>query len=136
MKRIILAAVLLGLALGPVSFLIPVVHVSAQSGAHWIDVYWQLNSANASVNLYRSATTGTETLYQKGLTSTVSTGCPTVVGSPCGHYADVGLNANVTMFYKVTGVNSNGLESALSAETSCTTLADAPVVPGVSCKGN
>ena len=130
MKRFLLAAVLLTLALGPV------IPVGAQSGTHSIDVYWTLNSANASYNLYRGNTSGSETKFQSGLTGTLSSGCPTIVGSPCGHYNDAGLAANVQEFYKVTGVNSAGTESALSAETSCTTLADAPVVPGMSCKGN
>ena len=130
MKRYILAIVLLGLALGPV------IPVGAQAGTHSIDVYWTLNAANARYNLYRGTSAGNEAKFQTGLTGTLPSGCPSVVGSPCGHYNDGGLNANVTFFYQVTGVNTAGTESSKSAETFCTTLADAPVTPGVSCKGN
>lgn len=128
MKKSILAVVLVMLAFGPV------IPIGAQSGTHTNTVYWSLSSSNASYNLYRSTTSGAETKIKSGLTGTTSSGCPPNTGSPCGTVDDIGLAGGTVFFYQVSGVSSAGVESTLSAETSCKSFDDAPVQPVSGCK--
>ena len=73
---------------------------------------WTASSGAASYSLYRSTSSGAETLLKSGLTGT--------------SYTDTGLTNGTTYFYQVAAVNSAGA-SAASGEASAT-----PVVPPLS----
>ncbi len=79
--------------------------LKAAAGAAQVALTWTGSTGATSYNLYRSTTSGSETLYKTGLTTT--------------SYTDTGLTNGVTYFYKVTAVNSVG-ESGKSTEASAT----------------
>ena len=98
--------------------------VSRTAGNASVSLSWPApangGSAITSYKIYRSTTTGTETL----LTSTASTS-----------FNDTGLTNGTTYFYKVSAVNAVG-EGSQSAEVSATPVA-APAAPVVSAtRGN
>jgi fibronectin type 3 domain-containing protein len=91
---------------------------SATPGNGSVDVAWSAPSSNGGsaitgYDLYRSTSSGTETLYQ----------ALGVVTS----YHDTGVSNGTTYFYKVSAVNTNG-EGALSNERSATP-ATVPAAP-------
>ncbi|MGI4790670.1 MAG: protease pro-enzyme activation domain-containing protein [Janthinobacterium lividum] len=86
--------------------------LKATPGNAQVALSWTGSSGAATYNLYRSTTTGTETLYKSGLTAT--------------SYTDTGLTNGTAYFYKVAAVNSAGT-SALSTEASATPKAAATV---------
>jgi hypothetical protein len=82
---------------------VPQVEISpgiTRIGLRWDDV-----PCATSYNVYRSISSGTETLYQSGVSRTAKI------------YTDTGVVGSTTYFYKVTAVGLGG-ESALSAELS------------------
>jgi fibronectin type 3 domain-containing protein len=79
-------------------------NVTATGGMSTIALSWVSSSTwNKSFNVYRGTTSGSETLYQSGITAT--------------SYTDSNVTFGQTYFYKVSAVNQVG-ESALSSEVS------------------
>jgi hypothetical protein len=76
--------------------------VKATPGPGQVTVSWSAVSGAATYNLYRSTTSGAETLYASGITGT--------------SYADTGVKTGVVYYYEVTAFN--GAESAPSGEVS------------------
>ena len=96
--------------------------INAVGGVGQISVAWSAVSGATTYSLYRGTSSGAETLYASGLTST--------------GYTDLGLSAG-TYYYRVTAVNSAGV-SPLSSEASATATAQVtiPVAPtGVNAVG-
>ncbi len=105
-----LLAPLIGSGSGTTTALSTPTNVSATPGNAQVTLQWTASSGATSYMLYRSTTTGVETVYKSGLTSTT--------------YLDTGLANSTTYYYKVLAVNSSG-QSQLSAEVSAK-----PVTPG------
>jgi hypothetical protein len=80
-------------------------NVTATAGHGFVSVSWTASPGATSYNVYRSTTSGAETLFQKG-----------VVGTS---FADAAAMSGTTYFYEVTGVGVAG-EGAKSAEASVT----------------
>ncbi len=80
-------------------------NLTAAAGNAQIALSWTGSAGAASYNLYRGASTGTETLYKSGVTAT--------------SYTDTGLTNGTAYFYQVAAVSSAGL-SAKSGEASAT----------------
>ena len=76
--------------------------VTATPGPADVTVSWSAVSGAATYNLYRSTTSGTETLNVSGITGT--------------SYVDTGVTSGVVYYYEVTAVNIT--ESARSSEVS------------------
>src|SRR6185436_18030466 len=74
---------------------------------------WTAVSGATSYNIYRSTTSGGETLIQSGVTTTT--------------FTNTGLTNGTTYFYQITAVNGAG-ESTRSSEVSATPQAP-PVAP-------
>lgn len=81
--------------------------LSATPGNGQVDLSWTGSSLAASYNVYRATASGSETLYQPGVTGT--------------NYADAGVTAGTTYYYEVTAVNVTG-ESGKSNEVSAAPL--------------
>jgi subtilase family serine protease len=79
--------------------------LTARSGNAQVALSWNASAGATSYRLYRSTTSGGETLYRSGLTATT--------------FTDTGLTNGTTFFYKVSALNSVG-ESAKSSEASAT----------------
>ena len=75
---------------------------AAVAGVISVSVSWTASAGATSYNLYRSTTSGAETLYQTGVTSP---------------YSDTSVTDGVTYYYKVSAVGPGG-ESSLSSEAS------------------
>jgi hypothetical protein len=88
--------------------------LTATPGNASVMLSWNASSGATGYNVYRSTSTGTETLLQSGVTSTT--------------FNDTGLTNGTTYFYKVSAVNAGG-ESSLSGEVSATP--QAPVTNGL-----
>jgi subtilase family serine protease len=86
--------------------------LKATSGSAQVALSWNASAGATSYRLYRSTTSGGETLYRSGLTATT--------------FTDTGLTNGTTFFYQVTAVNSVG-ESAKSTQVSATPAAGGPV---------
>jgi len=82
--------------------------MSANTAPGQVVLTWSAASGATSYSLYRSTTSGAETLYMPRIYST--------------HYTDVGLTNGVTYYYKVVAVNAFGT-SALSGEVNGKPLA-------------
>ena len=82
--------------------------LKATSGNAQIALTWNASSGATSYNLYRSTSSGTETLLKSGLTAT--------------SYTDTGLTNGTAYFYQVAAVNSVGT-SAKSSEATATPAA-------------
>lgn len=85
-------------------------NLTATAGNAQIALSWTASAGAASYNLYRSTSTGTETLYKSGLTA--------------ASYTDTGLTNGTAYFYQVAAVNSAGT-GAKSGEASATPKAPA-----------
>jgi fibronectin type 3 domain-containing protein len=79
--------------------------VTATAGAGQVTVSWNPSGGATSYNLYRATTSGSETLYQTGVTAS--------------SFTDTGLTNGTTYFYEVSAVNSSG-ETGLSSEVQAT----------------
>ena len=82
--------------------------LTATAGSAQIALAWNGSSGAASYNLYRSTTSGGETLYKSGLTAT--------------SFTDTGLTNGTAYFYQVAAVNSAGT-SAKSSQAGATPAA-------------
>ena len=82
--------------------------LAATAGNAQVSLAWTGSTGATSYTVYRSNSSGTETSYRTGLTTTSLT--------------DTGLTNGTTYFYKVTAVNATG-ESAKSNEASATPVA-------------
>ena len=80
-------------------------NLAATAGNGQVSLSWTASSGAASYTIYRSTSSGTETSYRTGLTTTSLT--------------DTGLTNGTTYFYKVTAVSPAG-ESAKSTEANAT----------------
>ncbi|PTL84294.1 glycoside hydrolase [Vitiosangium sp. GDMCC 1.1324] len=80
-----------------------------------VNLLWTANTESdlASYNLYRSTTSG----FTPSASNRISTG---VVGNT---YANSGLSASTTYYYKLTAVDTSGNESSASTQASATTPA-------------
>src|SRR5439155_681945 len=87
--------------------------LTATAGNAQVSLSWNSVTGATSYSVYRSTTSGGETLVQSGLTVTT--------------YSDTGRTNGTTYFYEVTASNVGG-ESAKSAEASATPQAP-PVAP-------
>ena len=87
----------------PTTLPAPAASVAPSSYANSLTVSWSAVTGATAYNLYRSNVTGTETLYQSGITAT--------------SFVDNALPSNQEFFYKVTAT-TNGGESPQSAEVS------------------
>jgi fibronectin type 3 domain-containing protein len=88
--------------------------LSATGGNAQVSLQWSASTGATSYNIYRSTSSGGETLYQSGVNST--------------SYTDTGVTNGTTYYYKVTGVNAGG-ESGKSNEASATPQVPAPSAP-------
>lgn len=79
--------------------------LTATAGNALVGLSWTASSGATSYDLYRSTSTGQETLYQSGLTST--------------SYTDTAVTNGTAYYYEVTAVNGGG-ESSGSNEASAT----------------
>jgi fibronectin type 3 domain-containing protein len=86
-------------------------NLMATGGIGQVKLNWTAPTGAATYNVYRSTTTGTETLLTTGVTA------PT--------FTDTGLANGTVYFYLVTAVDPGG-ESARSGEASATTAPAAP----------
>ncbi len=82
--------------------------LNATAGNAQVALSWTGSAGAASYSVYRSTTSGSETLLVSGLTAT--------------SYTNTGLTNGTTYYYKVTAVNSAG-ESAKSSEVSAKPVA-------------
>ena len=89
-------------------------NLTATAGSTQISLSWTASSGAASYNIYRSTTSGNETLLQSGVTTT--------------SFINTGLTNGITYFYKVAAVNSAGA-SGLSNEAFATPQVGAPAAP-------
>lgn len=85
-------------------------NLAAVAGNAQVTLTWDAVSGASSYNLYRSLTTGAETLYQSGVTS---------------GYLDTGVVNGTAYYYKVTAVAIGG-ESSASSEVNATPTAVVP----------
>ena len=83
-------------------------NLTASAGNTQVSLAWTASSGATSYQLYRSTTSGNETLVQSGITTT--------------SFTDTGLTNGTTYFYKVAAVNAVGT-SSLSNEASATPTA-------------
>ena len=83
-------------------------NLTATAGNAQVSLSWTASTGAASYNVYRSTSSGTETSYKTGLTSTT--------------LSDTGLTNGTAYYYKVTAVNATG-ESVKSNEASATPAA-------------
>lgn len=79
--------------------------LTATAGDSQVTLGWNASTGASSYNVYRATTSGVETSYATGITST--------------SFVDSAVTNGITYFYKVTASNANG-ESGLSAEASAT----------------
>lgn len=77
------------------------------AGVGQVALSWSAPAGAAAYNLYRATASGSETLYQPGLTSTT--------------YTDTAVTGSPTYYYEVTAVNAGG-ESGRSNEVAATPL--------------
>jgi fibronectin type 3 domain-containing protein len=92
--------------------------LSAHGGNTQAALSWTASPGAASYNLYRSISSGGETLYKSGVIAT--------------SFTDTGLSNGTTYYYEVTAVGSGGAESARSSEAAATTAPAAPTGLGTS----
>jgi fibronectin type 3 domain-containing protein len=102
------------LALNTVSVPAAPTNLAATAGNAQVSLTWTAPSGASSYNVYRSTSTGTETLLASGVGST--------------SYTDTGLTNGTTYFYKVAAVNGAGT-GPLSGEASATPQVAAPAAP-------
>jgi fibronectin type 3 domain-containing protein len=88
--------------------------VMASAGDASVAISWSASSGATGYNVYRSTSTGTETLLKSDVQGTT--------------FSDTGLTNSTTYFYKVSAINGAG-ESALSSEVSATPQASPPAAP-------
>ena len=84
--------------------------LKATPGNSQVSLTWNAGAGATSYNLYRSGSSGTETLYKSGLSTT--------------SFTDTGLTNGTAYFYQVAAVNSVGA-SARSSEATATPVAPA-----------
>lgn len=87
-------------------------HFNAVAGATPVNLGWTAGAGATGYNIYRSTSSGTETLLSTSASTTAS---------------DAGAVAGGTYFYKVAGVNAGGT-SVLSLEITETIVPGAPVL--------
>jgi fibronectin type 3 domain-containing protein len=102
-------AVLSGLFIDPVVPAAPT-DLTATAGNGRVTLSWSPVAEATSYNIYRSTTSGEETLYQSGVTDT--------------SLVDTGVSNGTTYYYKVTAANSTG-ESDFSQEASASPQSNA-----------
>jgi hypothetical protein len=89
-------------------------YLTVSAGVGTVDLYWEPSAIATSYNVYRSTSSGSETLVASGVTAP--------------YFFDSGLAGDGTSyFYQVSTVNSAG-ESAFTDETSATPTAPAGLV--------
>jgi hypothetical protein len=86
----------------------PITGLTATASNAQVVLNWTASSTATSYNIYRSTSSGVETLLKSGVTAT--------------SYTDAGLANGTTYYYEVTAVNSAG-ESGRSSEVSATAQA-------------
>lgn len=91
--------------------------LTATAGNGQVTLSWTAVSGAASYNIYRGTSSGSEVLYQSGVTSNAST-------APLAVFTDTAASNGVTYYYQVTAVNAYG-ESGKSSEVSGTPQAAA-----------
>ena len=101
-----------GVAVGPQIPAAPT--LSAVADDQKVTLTWTASPGAASYSLYRSNSTGTETVYLTGLGGT--------------SFTDTGLTNGTTYYYKVTASNAAG-ESPKSNEVSATPFLNPPAAP-------
>jgi fibronectin type 3 domain-containing protein len=94
--------------------------LTASAGNGQVALAWAASSGAMTYNVYRSATSGGETLLKSGVT-TLS-------------FTDTGLTNGTTYFYKVAGVNAGGT-SPLSSEASATPQGSGALVTAIDAGG-
>ncbi|QRK07426.1 glycoside hydrolase family 9 protein [Archangium violaceum] len=99
----------------------PVGLLAAASNPSRLNLQWSANTEPdlASYNLYRSTTSG----FTPSASNRIATGLTTTA------YADTGLSASTTYYYKLTAVDTSGNESSASSQASATTSAPDSVPP-------
>ncbi|OAI45958.1 hypothetical protein AYO44_12210 [Planctomycetaceae bacterium SCGC AG-212-F19] len=85
--------------------------LTAAPGNNQIGLSWAASAGATSYNIYRSTSSGTESLLTSGIAT--------------NSYTDAGLTNGTSYFYKVTAVNTAG-ESGKSSEASATPQAKPP----------
>jgi len=88
--------------------------LTATAGNAQVSLTWTASSGATSYNIYRSTTSGAETLLASGVSST--------------SYTDSSVSNGTTYYYKVAAVNAGGI-SPLSSEVSATPQVPAPAAP-------
>jgi hypothetical protein len=86
-------------------------NLTASAGNRQVRLMWTASPDAATYNIYRSTSTGAETLLKSGVIA--------------ASFTDSGLTNGTTYFYKITAVNAAG-ESAKSAEVSVKASASTP----------
>ena len=87
-----------------VAALTPPTNLTAATQGKHISLSWQGSGSGVTYRLYRGTTSGGESLYASGLTSTSAN--------------DMSVSKGVTYYYYVTAVTGGGSESAPSNEAS------------------
>jgi len=90
--------------------------LAATAGVRQVALRWNAVTGAKSYNIYRSTTSGAETLIASGITTNA--------------FTNTGLANGATYFYKVTAVNAAG-QSALSSQVSGRTTALPGIVTGL-----